>query len=119
MNEKNVNKHWKRISQEIMSQDATDWKAAALQQAGIKKQIPKPEEASKTKLSQDIAVVKCTHFKRRVSYQFSIPNKPQCTILPGVWFVFCKHNQKDSKMPYQRMSKMGLMEEQPSDRNKR
>lgn len=46
-----------------MSQDATDWKAAALQQADIKKQTSKTEEASKIKLSQDIAVVKCTHFK--------------------------------------------------------
>lgn len=46
-----------------MSQDATDWKAAALQQADIKKQISETEEASKIKLSQEIAVVKCTHFK--------------------------------------------------------
>lgn len=46
-----------------MNQDATDWKAAALQLAGIKNQISKPEAASNTKLSQEIGVVKCTHFK--------------------------------------------------------
>lgn len=46
-----------------MSQDATDWKAAALKQAGIKNQISRPEEASKIQPSPEIAGVKCSHFK--------------------------------------------------------
>lgn len=39
-------------------------------------------------------------------------------ILSGIWFVFYKHNQSNSKTPYQRMSKIGFMKERPSDRNK-
>lgn len=46
-----------------MNQDATDWKAAALKQTGIKKQISRPEEASKIQPSPEIAGVKYSHFK--------------------------------------------------------
>lgn len=56
-------KYMRTFPRKYMSQDATDLKAVALQKAGIKNQMSKTEEASKIELSQEIAGIKCSHFK--------------------------------------------------------
>lgn len=56
--------------------------------------------------------------KKETNLAIQYTNKPQCTSLSVIWFVSYKHNQNRDKAPLQRVTKMGFMEEQPSNRNK-
>lgn len=67
-----MNKHWKRISQEIRVQMLQTGRQLHYNWQ-VSKNIPKSEAASKIKLSQETGVVKCTHFN---SVEKEVTNSP-------------------------------------------